>query len=95
MRKRIAHRKNDITGKEEKYCSKCKQWVELSFYNIKKASWDGLETCCMICKRSLSKNYRKQKPDYDREYQKKNKQKLREYKKQYYQKLKDKILKED
>lgn len=36
-------------GIELKYCGKCKKWLELTFFNKNKNTWDKVETMCKIC----------------------------------------------
>jgi hypothetical protein len=88
MRRRLPHRIDPDTGLEEKYCKICDKWVDIKLYNVKNASWDGLETCCSACKRIRSKQFREENPDYDKEYQEKNKDQLKQYKREYYMKKK-------
>lgn len=92
MRKRIPHELRD--GIEVKYCKSCDDvkdavcWYPLSEFNMKLASYDGLETKCKKCAQKKSAAFRQNNPEFDKNYQAKNSDKLKAYKREYYIKKK-------
>jgi len=75
-----------------KVCTKCgeEKLLTTEYYEKRKDSKDGFRNQCRICRKTLTKEYRKK---YNKEYWKKNKEKLSESNKQYRSKNRDILLK--
>jgi hypothetical protein len=78
-----------------KKCSRCLEVKELTEFNKRSISKDGLQSKCKACSKiyrlenaehlqQYKKLYREAYPEYQKEYYKANYDRLKEYRKQYY-----------
>lgn len=79
-----------------KICSMCKKNKAILEFHKRKASRDGYNARCKVCKSVADEEYanknKKKKQNNDRLYREKNEEKIKERKKKYYQENKKRIL---
>lgn len=91
---KITRHKFDANGTELKRCSKCKVFKALGGFSKNKASWDGLRSACVECRKLQKHKYQEENRERlaakSREYRKKNKEESNARQRKYYEKNKEK-----
>jgi len=92
---------NQTTITKVKYCTKCEKWKPLSVFYKNKATRDGLQCCCKMCRDTNYRRYRqtekgkRARAKADKKYHQTHRTKRLKYSKEYRQAHKIEYVKRD